>query len=125
LDFSFGFIKCQIAAACLGTLLEYGPAAHNNLPVGNVPTTRNRLAQEPRHSRFSCLLVFFFLCHHFQRFSSLIVRQSSQPYQFALGHLLPLPFVPLRLASVCSLMKTEGRFLVNARQKMTKDRLTA
>lgn len=71
MEFSFGFIKCQIAAACLGTLLEYGPAAHNNLPDKCRPHEIVRLTQEPRHR--AALAVFWFLCHHFQRFSSLIV----------------------------------------------------
>ncbi len=45
--FIFGFIKCQIAAACQGTLLEYGPAAHNNLPDKCRLPGMVRLTQEP------------------------------------------------------------------------------
>lgn len=65
--------------------------------AAHMEQSHTRASSQPLQRSFS------FLCHHFQRFSSLIVCQSSQPYWFALGHLLPLPFVALRLASVCSL----------------------
>ncbi len=100
MEFTFGFIKCQIAAACLGTLLEYGPAAHNNLPDKCRPTRNG-----PPHTRalsHGCLAVLWFLS-----FSALLLfncaYQCSQPLQFCARSSPPAAVCFFRLASVCSL----------------------
>ncbi len=68
MEFTFGFIKCQITAACLGTLLEYGPAAHNNLPDKWRLPGMVRLTHEPCHI---AVYLSYGFCH-FQRFSSCV-----------------------------------------------------
>lgn len=88
---------------CLSGYFTWVWSSCSQQPAWQVPPTWN----SPSHTRassqscFSCLLVFV------PSFSTLLffncVCQCSQPYQFAIGHLLPLPFVALRLASVCSL----------------------
>lgn len=98
MEFSFGFIKGQIAAACLSTLLVYGPAAHNNLPDNLHPHRALRLIEKPCRTTFLVVFSFSFSMPFFN-----CTCQCSQPYRFALGQLVLLPFVGLRLASVCSL----------------------